>query len=89
MQLCDDVIHMKRFGETIVEHFGHANPKTSGFSLFQMIETSNITAHFSEDRGSAHFDVFSCLWYDPDAVIAFTLQHFGGRLRHQVFLERR
>ena len=55
----------------------------------QMIETSDITAHFSEFRRTAHIDVFSCLWYDPDQVIAFTLEHFGGRLRHQVFLERR
>lgn len=89
VDLVDNILRMKRYGDAVVEHFGHADPKTSGYTLFQMIETSNVTAHFGEAERRAYFDVFSCAWYDPDAVIAFTLEYFGAKLRHQVFLERR
>src|SRR3954454_17957998 len=60
-ELCDDVLGMKRFGEPIIEHFGHANPKTDGYSLVQLIETSSVVAHFSEERRSAYVDIFSCV----------------------------
>ncbi len=78
VELCDDVLRMKRYGEPIIEWFGLADPKTAGYSLVQLIETSNVVAHFSGDRGSAHFDVFSCAPYDPDAVERFCREFFGG-----------
>jgi S-adenosylmethionine/arginine decarboxylase-like enzyme len=86
--LCDDILRMNRYGPMLVEHFGHADPKTAGYTLYQMIETSNIGGHFSEDRGTAHLDVFSCRWYDPDQVLAFTLDHFRASLGHQTFIQR-
>ncbi len=78
VELCDDVLHMQRYGDPIIEWFGLANPKTAGYSLVQLIETSSVVAHFSGDRASAHFDVFSCAPFDPIAVEKFCCEFFGG-----------
>src|SRR4030065_2550665 len=71
IELCDNVIKMKRYGEAFIPHFGHENPMTSGYSLVQLIETSSVTAHFSEYKKSVYLNIFSCAWYDPKPPIAF------------------
>lgn len=70
-------IDMRAFGDPIVEHFGHDDPKTSGYSLVQLIETSNITAHFCDESGEAYFDVFSCKDFDPEVALAVIREHFA------------
>lgn len=77
--LCDTVIHMKRFGKPLIPHFGHENPITSGYSLVQLIETSSITAHFSEYKKSVYLNVFSCAYYDPKATEKFCKTFFGAK----------
>jgi S-adenosylmethionine/arginine decarboxylase-like enzyme len=78
VELCDDVLGMKRYGDPIIEWFGVADPKTAGFSLVQLIETSSVVAHFSGDRKSAHLDVFSCAPFDAADVERFCSTYFGG-----------
>jgi S-adenosylmethionine/arginine decarboxylase-like enzyme len=56
-------IDMKAFGRPYIQHFGSGNK--SGYTLVQLIETSNITAHFCDETGDAYLDVFSCAWFDP------------------------
>jgi len=51
-------IDMVAYGEPMVVHFGTDNK--AGYTLVQLIETSNITAHFSESEGAVFLDVFSC-----------------------------
>jgi S-adenosylmethionine/arginine decarboxylase-like enzyme len=53
-----DRIDMKAYGEPIIRHFGDGNK--SGYTLVQLIETSNIIAHFAEESNDAYIDVFSC-----------------------------
>jgi len=79
VKLCEDVIHMKRFGEPWVEHFGHDNPITSGYSMMQMIETSNVSGHFSEHKRSCYINIFSCKWFDPESARRFSKVWFGAR----------
>mgnify|MGYP001189462167 FL=1 len=62
-------INMKPFGEPIIEHFATDNPKASGFSLVQLIETSNICAHFAENTNSVYLDIFSCKSFVPEKAI--------------------
>jgi S-adenosylmethionine/arginine decarboxylase-like enzyme len=57
-------IDMKRVGNPIIEYLTPTR-ENSGYSLMQMIETSNITAHFVESNQSAYIDVFSCKQFDP------------------------
>ena len=75
-QLCE-LIGMKRFGDTIVVHFGQEE-RVAGYSMVQLIETSLISAHFANQTNTAYLDVFSCKPYDPDAVAEFAQKFFGG-----------
>jgi len=76
--LCN-LIRMKPFGECIVVHFGE-DPKIEGFSMFQLIETSSISGHFSNSSNNIFIDIFSCKPYDLKAAINFTSNFFKGTL---------
>ena len=86
--LTDDVLHMKRYGEALIPHFGHDDPITSGYSLVQLIETSSITGHFSEHKKSAYLNIFSCAWYDPEKAAAFCQDFFGAKRAETTLLKR-
>jgi len=73
------LIKMKKYGETLVPHFGHDNPVTSGYSLVQLIETSSITGHFSELWNKAFINIFSCKPYDADTAAYFAKKFFGAK----------
>jgi S-adenosylmethionine decarboxylase len=79
IKLCDEVIFMKRYGEPLVEHFGHDNPVTSGYSLVQLIETSCVSAHFSEYKRAVYLNIFSCKWFDPNRARRFSKMWFGAQ----------
>ncbi len=69
---------VKMFGETVVVDFG-ADPKVSGFSLVQLIETSLVSGHFGNgDTNYVYLDVFSCKYYDPQKIIDYALEFFEG-----------
>lgn len=88
IELCDNVIHMKRYGEPLIPHFGHDNPITSGYSLVQLIETSSVTAHFSELKKSVYLNIFSCAWFDPKKTAAFCKTFFGAKRAEATLLKR-
>jgi S-adenosylmethionine/arginine decarboxylase-like enzyme len=67
-------IDMKAYGEPQVVHFGTEDKM--GYTLVQLIETSNITAHFSEDTSSAFINVFSCKRFDRFVVWETVKQYF-------------
>jgi len=79
IELCDNVIKMKRYGEAFIPHFGHKNPMTSGYSLVQLIETSSVTAHFSEYKKNVYLNIFSCAWYDPQKTRDFCVKFFEAK----------
>ncbi len=79
IELCDDVIHMKRYGKALIPHFGHENPITSGFSLVQLIETSSVTAHFSEYKKAVYLNIFSCAWFDAKLATKYCKTYFGAK----------
>lgn len=81
-------IGMKAYGPPVVDHFGHGDPVTSGYTVVQLIETSSITAHLSPHLGTAHIDVFSCRWFDPVAAIEFCESRLGGGPGRASFLPR-
>ncbi|MDP1743256.1 MAG: S-adenosylmethionine decarboxylase [Candidatus Amesbacteria bacterium] len=79
IELCDKVIKMKRYGEPLIPHFGHENPITSGYSLVQLIETSNVSAHFSEYKKAVYLNIFSCAWFDPIKAEDYCRKFFGAK----------
>lgn len=88
IELCDKVIHMKRYGEALIPHFGHENPLTSGYSLVQLIETSSVTAHFSEYKRSVYLNIFSCAWFDVEKTTEFCKNFFGAKRIESHFFKR-
>jgi len=59
-------IDMVAYGDPQIVMFGTGNKK--GYTLIQLIETSNIAAHFVEENNSMYLDVFSCKDFDPEVV---------------------
>ncbi len=89
VELCDTVIKMKRYGKPLIPHFGHDNPVTSGYSLVQLIETSSVTAHFSELKKSVYLNIFSCAWFDAKKTEAFCKTFFGAKRVESRLLKRK
>jgi S-adenosylmethionine/arginine decarboxylase-like enzyme len=56
-------IDMKAYGRPLIKHFGEGNK--SGYTAIQLIETSNISAHFCDQDGDAYLNIFSCKHFDP------------------------
>lgn len=59
-------IDMKAYGEPQIVHFG--SDDKAGYTLCQLIETSNICAHFVEETNCIYLDVFSCKNFDSRDV---------------------
>lgn len=76
-QLCD-LIEMKTYGKCHVVHFGD-DPKVTGFSMTQLIETSLVSGHFANNTNAAYLDIFSCKWYDIDKVRDFSEKFFEAQ----------
>ncbi|MCL2318232.1 MAG: S-adenosylmethionine decarboxylase [Methanomassiliicoccaceae archaeon] len=71
-------IKMKRYGDPIVVFFG-AEPKVQGYSLLQLIETSQISGHFAEDTNRAFIDVFSCKGFPAEKTAKWVQKYFGAK----------
>lgn len=74
LDLCD-LIGMKRYEDTQVVNFGE-DPRVSGYSMTQLIETSLISGHFANASNAAYLDIFSCKEYPPEKVISFCKSFF-------------
>lgn len=70
-------IDMVPYGEPTVKHFG--SDDKSGYTLVQLIETSNITGHFCDQSGDAYLDVFSCKDFHDKDVIDVIWKYFIPR----------
>lgn len=84
-QLVND-IDMIAYGEPQIVNFGSGNKK--GYTLVQLIETSNISAHFVEENNTMYLDVFSCKPYNKEIVKGLVSQYFGATLIRETFLVR-
>jgi S-adenosylmethionine/arginine decarboxylase-like enzyme len=83
-------IDMVAYGEPQIIKFGSGNK--AGYTLVQLIETSNICAHFVPDDlngGSGmYLDVFSCKPYDPQIVVDVAKKWFKFETFKTAFVER-
>jgi len=87
-RLCK-IINMKKYGKTMLYYFGKNMPHTAGYSLVQLIETSSITAHFSELWNSAYINIFSCKNFDITKAISFTQNYFKAKDIKKRVIERK
>ena len=69
-------IDMVAYGDPVIEHFATHSHEAAGYTLLQMIETSNIAAHFAENIGQVYIDVFSCKAFDVEAALGICKKYF-------------
>lgn len=83
-------IDMVVYGEPQIVEFGSGNK--AGYTLVQLIETSNICAHFVPDDGNCgnalYLDVFSCKEYDDQVVINLVKEFFDAKYIRPNYLTR-
>ena len=79
-------IDMKAYGDPQIVKFGTGNK--AGFTLVQLIETSNICAHFCDDTGDVYFDVFSCKPFDVKVVEEVIKEYFEPSSMKTKFIYR-
>lgn len=80
-------IDMLAHGEPIIEHLLPGDPK-QGYSLMQLITTSNICAHFMELDGTAYFDIFSCKSFDIELAQSIVREYFAPAKMRVNFITR-
>lgn len=79
-------IDMKAYGEPQVIHFGEDDKQ--GYTLVQLIETSNIVAHFCDESGNFYLDVFSCKPYNTTKVFETVNEFFSPKMIRERYVER-
>jgi S-adenosylmethionine/arginine decarboxylase-like enzyme len=79
-------IDMVPYGRPQIQHFGSGNK--AGYTLVQLIETSNICAHFVEETDDMYLDVFSCKPFSPLDVEEMVQLHFAPKMVSRMFLNR-
>lgn len=81
-------IQMTAYGQPLIQHFGKNDPKLAGWTVVQLIETSNIVAHFNDADQSAAINVFSCKDFDPEVARDHIKNWFGFKKIVAVEVER-
>jgi S-adenosylmethionine decarboxylase len=81
-------IKMKAYGEPQLEHFATHSFDAAGYTLLQLIETSNISAHFAENLGQVYIDIFSCKRFDNDLAVEVCRKYFKPEIVEEHRIER-
>ena len=69
-------IDMVAVGEPWIESSAIGIPDKEGFSMYQLIVTSNISAHFVDVHRQIYLDVFSCKDFDQNTANAIFTKYF-------------
>lgn len=79
-------IDMVAYDEPQIVYFG--SDDKSGYTLVQLIETSNICAHFVDEYNHIYLDVFSCKEFDIQTVINLVVEFFKAKNIRKTYLTR-
>jgi S-adenosylmethionine/arginine decarboxylase-like enzyme len=79
-------IDMVAYGKPRIVMFGEGNKK--GYTLIQLIETSNIAAHFVEETDDIYLDIFSCKKFVLNDAIAVFKKFFKPQTMVKRFVVR-
>jgi S-adenosylmethionine/arginine decarboxylase-like enzyme len=79
-------IDMVAFEEPRIVRFGKGNK--AGYTLDQLIMTSNICAHYCEEDGAVYLDVFSCKPFDPSIAIYVFKKYFDSKAYNHRYIQR-
>lgn len=80
-------IEMDPVGDPIIKYL-LPGTDNSGFSVIQLIQTSNITIHFVDTTNQAYFDIFSCKKFNKDIALETVKSWFGPNSIKEMLIER-
>lgn len=80
-------INMTAHGDPQIE-FLLPGTDNEGYSVLQMITTSNITAHFVNSTRAGYIDLFSCKQFDRTVVMYTINEFFNPDETFVTYLER-
>lgn len=80
-------VGMKAHGNMMIENLLEGTDN-EGYSVLQMIVTSNITCHFVNKTSAAYIDLFSCKEFEAEIVIATVKEFFSPASIKLNFVER-
>ena len=83
-----DAIGMKAYGPPEAVHFAAHDPSKAGYTLTQLIETSNICGHFVDSTGEAYIDIFSCKAFDVQTAFGVIVDFFEPQATKIALQER-
>ena len=81
-------IDMVAYGEPQIVHFAEHSYEAAGYSLVQLIETSAIMGHFSDNNRDAYLDIFSCKKFSNQTAIDVVRKHFNPSKVKSICLDR-
>ena len=77
---------MVAYGPPQLVRFGEDDKM--GYTLVQLIETSNITGHFCESTNDAYLDIFSCKPYSKEQALILVQKYFAPKSVKSTFVHR-
>ncbi len=80
-------IDMDPVGDPIIKYL-LPGTDNAGYSVIQLIQTSNITIHFVDITKQAYFDVFSCKNFNKDIIIDTVKFWFNPISMKETLIER-
>ena len=70
-------IDMVAVGKPWIERTAIGIPDKEGFSMYQLIVTSNVSAHFIDEAKHIYLDVFSCKEFNIETVKEVVTTYFN------------
>lgn len=81
-------IGMTAVGEPWIERSAIGISDKEGFSLYQLIVTSNVSAHFVDEARQIYLDMFSCKEFKETVVKKIVVDYFGPTKIKSNFIKR-
>jgi S-adenosylmethionine/arginine decarboxylase-like enzyme len=81
-------IGMVAVGNPWIEQTAIDDPCKAGFSLYQLIVTSNISAHFVDLHRQIYLDIFSCREFDQKIAKKIVEVYFNPKKIKSTFITR-
>lgn len=84
-----DKIEMVKIGDLQVIWCETNDPLKKGHSIYQLLQDSNVSAHFCPENGDLAFmDIFSCKNFTPEDVVEIFKKYFKPKKLTYSVVER-
>jgi S-adenosylmethionine decarboxylase len=84
-----ETTQMKAWGEPVIERLGDdCIPELSGYTVVQLLHTSNMCLHVCDKIKTLYFDLFSCKKFDCDKAQKVVEDFFKPQSVRTSFLTR-